>query len=59
MNKKITFSVPPILFGKPSMISNFMFVSSFMNVREDTHNKVLLFSGRTTKRGEGVNPPNH
>ena len=28
-------------------------------IREDTHKKSVFFSGRTTKRGEGGNPPDH
>ena len=28
-------------------------------VREDTHKKSASFSDRTTKRGEGGNPPDH
>ena len=28
-------------------------------VREDTHKKSGFFSGRTTKGGEGGNPPDH
>ena len=34
-------------------------MSFLCELREDTHKKVVFFSGRTTKRGEGGNPPDH
>ena len=44
---------------KPFILRIFSPSGNVRAVREDTHKKSGFFSGRTTKRGEGGNPPDH